>query len=217
VDRFFHQVTRVISTGPDETSLDNPKATISVIYGNSDSSVKVTITVDEYRSSEDASSAFQQALAASEKVPGFQPIRTGKLGQQAFAGTVTMGGETHIGSGVLDGRLIIGVTLAGFDATRSNISNLFAIVGIEDGMAKLTLPLVNTLGVLNPGDAKVNFLRGVLTNSTGASVASIPLFGQYIAAGFGAIHDSGTDMAIAHTSLPQPGLELAASHHSERH
>jgi len=46
LDSVFPQVTRVLSIGPDETSLGNPKATISVIYGNSDSSLKVTITID---------------------------------------------------------------------------------------------------------------------------------------------------------------------------
>ena len=47
VDSFFPQVTRVVSTGPNQTSLGNPQATIAVIYGNGDGSVKVTISVDE--------------------------------------------------------------------------------------------------------------------------------------------------------------------------
>ena len=46
LDSVFPQVTRVVSIGQDETSVGNPKATISVIYGNSDSSLKVTITID---------------------------------------------------------------------------------------------------------------------------------------------------------------------------
>jgi len=58
VDSFFPQITRVVSTGPNETGLGSPEATIAVIYGNSDSSVKVTISVDEYRSAADASSAW---------------------------------------------------------------------------------------------------------------------------------------------------------------
>ena len=156
VDSLFPQVTRVVSVGPDETGLGDPKATVSVIYGNSDGSVKVTITVDVYGSSKDASSAFQQALEASDRVPGFQPIRTPRLGQEAFAGSVTMGGETHIGSGVLNGRLIVGVTLAGFDATQQNISKLFAIIGIENAIAKVAEPLLNGSGVFNIDDAGTN-------------------------------------------------------------
>jgi len=153
VDSFFPQVTRVVSTGPNQTSLGNPQATIAVIYGNGDGSVKVTISVDEYRSAADASSAYQQALQASEQVPGFHLIPAPNLGQQAFAGTVTMGGETHIGSGVLNGRLIVGVTLAGLDATQQNITNLFAIAGMENTIARLIVPLVNISGLLQPAHA----------------------------------------------------------------
>jgi hypothetical protein len=98
----------------------------------------------------DASSAYQQALAASEQVPGFHPIPAPSLGQQAFAGTVTMGGETHIGSGVLSGRLIVGVTLAGLDASQQNITNLFAVIGMENTIARLIVPLV-PIGLLQPG------------------------------------------------------------------
>jgi hypothetical protein len=148
VDSFFPKVTRVVSTGPNETSLGSPQATIAVIYGNGDSSVKVTISVDEYRSAADASSAHQQALQASEQVPGFHPIPAPTLGQQAFAGSVTMGTETHIGSGVLNGRVIVGVTLAGLDATQQNIANLFAIAGMENTVARLIMPLVNLSGFL---------------------------------------------------------------------
>jgi len=176
VDSFFPQVTRVVSTGPNETSLGSPQATIAVIYGNSDSSVKVTISVDEYRSSADASSAYQQALQASEQVPGFHLIPAPTLGQRAFAGTVTMGGETHIGSGVLNGRVIVGVTLAGLDATQQNITNLFAIAGMENTVARLVVPLVNISGLLAPGHAPagdgtpVGLERDMVVHKAGAAV-----------------------------------------------
>src|SRR5215472_1936821 len=176
VDSFFPQVTRVVSTGPNETSLGSLQATIAVIYGNGDGSVKVTISVDEYRSAEDASSAYQQALQASERVPGFHLIPAPTIGQQAFAGTVTMGGETHIGSGVLSGRLIVGVTLAGLDATQQNISNLFAIAGMENTIARLIVPLV-PIGLLRPGDAPagdgggpVGLERDTIAHKAGAAV-----------------------------------------------
>jgi len=99
----------------------------------------------------DASSAYQQALQASEQVPGFRLIPAPSIGQQAFAGTVTMGGETHIGSGVLSGRVIVGVTLAGLDATQQNITNLFAVAGMENTVARLIVPLVNISGLLQLG------------------------------------------------------------------
>jgi hypothetical protein len=57
------------------------------------------------------------------------------VGQQSFAGTVTMGGETHVGLGALDGRLIVGATLAGFDATPDNLINLVALARAQDAAA----------------------------------------------------------------------------------
>jgi hypothetical protein len=189
VDSFFPQVSRVVSTGPNETGLGRPQATIAVIYGNGDSSVKVTISVDEYRSAEDASSAYQQALQASEQVPGFHLIPAPNIGQQAFAGTVTMGGETHIGSGVLNGRVIVGVTLAGLDATQQNIGNLFAIAGMENTVARLIVPLVDISGLLHNGHAPagdggspVGLERDTVAHKAGA-----------------AVHDGGTSGSFSFT------------------
>jgi len=48
VNRFFPEVTSEASTGHNLTAVGNPKATRSVIYANSDSSRKVTISVDNY-------------------------------------------------------------------------------------------------------------------------------------------------------------------------
>src|SRR5436305_12611374 len=58
VNHFFPEVTREASTGSNLTAVGNAKATRSVIYANSDSSKKVTITVDEYSTASDASSAY---------------------------------------------------------------------------------------------------------------------------------------------------------------
>jgi len=80
VNRFFPEVTRETSTGQNLTAVDNPKATRSVIYANSDSSKKVTITVDQYVSSADTSSAYQEAVQKSRMVPGSSqsPRRTSR-------------------------------------------------------------------------------------------------------------------------------------------
>ena len=93
VKRFFPEVAGEASTGRNLTAVANAKATRSVIYANSDSSKKVTITVDEYATASDASSAYQEAVAKSKTVPGFKPIPAENLGQNAFVGTVTQGGE----------------------------------------------------------------------------------------------------------------------------
>ena len=63
VNRFFPEVSREASTGRNLTAVANTKATRSVIYANSDSSKKVTISVDEYSTASDASSAYQEAVA----------------------------------------------------------------------------------------------------------------------------------------------------------
>ena len=136
VNRFFPEITREAATGQNLTAVGNAKATRSVIYANSDSSKKVTITVDQYASSRDASSAYQEAVQKSRTVPGFKPIPAENLGQNAFIGTVTQGGETHIGLGALDGTVIVGATLAGFDATPDIIDKLISMTREEEGVAK---------------------------------------------------------------------------------
>jgi hypothetical protein len=138
IDEFFPEVTQEASTGQNLTAVRNPKATRSVIYADSDSSKKVTITVDQYESSTEASSAYQQAVEKS-KIPGFKPVSVPNMGQEAFAGTVTMGAETHVGLGALVGKLIIGVTLAGYDATPDNIAKLVAVARKEEPAARAAM------------------------------------------------------------------------------
>ena len=138
VDEFYPQVTQEASTGQNLTAVGNPKATRSVIYANNDNSKKVTISLDQYESATDASSAYDQAVEKS-KIPGFKPVSVSMVGQKAFASTVTMGAETHVGLGVLVGKLIVGVTLAGYDATPDNVAKLVALAHREDAAARAAL------------------------------------------------------------------------------
>jgi hypothetical protein len=138
VNRFF-SVTREASTGSNLTAVGNPKATRSVIYANADSSKKVTITVDQYASPTDASSAYQEAVQKSKIVPGFKPVSASDLGQNTFIGTVTQGDETHIGLGALQGTLIVGATLVGYDPTPDNIAKLVSVTREEEAAAKVAL------------------------------------------------------------------------------
>lgn len=139
VNRFFPEVMREASSGRNLTAVANAKATRSVIYANSDSSKKVTITVDEYPTASDASSAYEEAVAKSKTVPGFKPISAENLGQNAFVGTVTQGGETHIGLGALRGTLIVGATLAGYDPTPENTVRLISLTREEERAAKVAM------------------------------------------------------------------------------
>ena len=138
VDEFYPQVAQEASTGQNVTAVGSPKATRSVIYANDDNSKKVTIPVDQYGSETDASSAYEQAVEKS-KIPGFKPVSISNVGQKAFAGTVTIGAETHVGLGALVGKLIVGVTLAGYDATPDNVAKLVALARKEDSAARAAL------------------------------------------------------------------------------
>ncbi len=114
-----------------------PKATRSVIYANSSNSKKVTITVDEYVSSNDASSAYEEAVQKSKAVPGFTPISAPDLGENAFMATVTRGEETHIGFGALHGNLILGITVVGYNPTPGTIIKLRSLAREEGATAKV--------------------------------------------------------------------------------
>jgi hypothetical protein len=139
VNRFFPEVTREANTGQNLTAVANAKATRSVICANSDSSKKVTITVDQYPTASDASSAYEVAVAKSKTVPGFKTVPAQNLGENAFIGTVTQGKETHIGLGALDGRLIVGATLAGYNPMPDTIANLISLTREEQSAAKAAL------------------------------------------------------------------------------
>jgi hypothetical protein len=78
-------------------------------------------------------------MAKSKSVPGFKPVTAENLGQHAFAGTVTQGGETHIGFGALHGLLIVGATLAGYDPTPENTAKLISLTREEERAAKAAM------------------------------------------------------------------------------
>jgi hypothetical protein len=139
IARLFPDITRETSTGPDLTATGNPKATRMVIYESGDGAKKVTITVDQYGSSRDASSAYKQAVQKSQSVPGFKPVQVPRLGQRAFTGTTTMDAETHIGLGALDHEMIVGATLAGYDATPDNVTKLVAVARMQGAAAERTV------------------------------------------------------------------------------
>jgi hypothetical protein len=68
-------------------------------------------------------------------VSGFTLLPAPDLGDQSFAGTVTQGDETHVGLGALSGKLIVGATIAGYDATPDNIAGLIALARAENDAA----------------------------------------------------------------------------------
>lgn len=138
VQKYFAEVTREQYSGSNSTAVGNPAATRSVFFVNADGSKKVTLSVDRYASNGAALTAYREAVGKS-KLPGFSPLTVPTIGQSTFAGRLTRGAETHVGMGALDGNLIVGATLAGFAASKTNINNLVSLARIEEATAKRAL------------------------------------------------------------------------------
>lgn len=124
----FPELTQETDMGWNPTASGSPLATRSVAFTNGDGSKKVTISVDAYANPGDAAAGFDKAVQLSRDVPGFTSVPVPSLGEQAFAGSVTKDAGTHVGIGVLDGRLVLGATTAGYDATPENIAKLVALM-----------------------------------------------------------------------------------------
>ena len=69
----------------------------------------MTLSVDQYASTNDAAAAYQTAVQGSKAAPGFKPAASPKLGQEAFVGTSQVAAEMHFGLWARDGRLIVAV------------------------------------------------------------------------------------------------------------
>lgn len=136
VQGFFPEISQELATGWNSTASGSPTATRSVAYTNSDGSKKVTISADEYATPADASAGYQKAVELSRAVPDVKAVPVPSLGEQAFAGSVTKDGQTHVGVGVLDGTMVLGATTAGYDATPENIAKLMAVIAAEVTAAK---------------------------------------------------------------------------------
>jgi hypothetical protein len=139
VHRYFPDITREASTGPNSSAVGKPTGTRVVVYTNSDGSRKLTLSVDQYGSSSDATAAYQQAVQGSQAAPGAKPAPAPNLGQQSFAGTSQVGAEMHFGLGAVDGRLIVAATYAGYPVTPDNSAKLVAVGGQELATAKQVL------------------------------------------------------------------------------
>jgi hypothetical protein len=140
VTQHFPGVTEEASIGPNQTTVGNATRSISVVFTSADGKGKVTLSVDEYASADDAAAAFQTAVEGSKVAPGFKPAAPPDLGQQAFAGSSQVGAEQHFGLGALDGRLIMSATHAGnIPVTAENSSKLIDLGRAELDTARQAL------------------------------------------------------------------------------
>jgi hypothetical protein len=140
VNKYFPDVTKEASTGPNETSVGKPIASRSVVFASADGKKKLMLSVDQYPSATDAAAAYQTAVQGSKAAPGFKPAASPNLGQEAFAGTSQVGAEMHFGLGARDGSLIMSATHAGdIPVTPDNSNNLISLGGMELTTAKQVL------------------------------------------------------------------------------
>jgi hypothetical protein len=140
VTKYFPEITKEASTGPNETSVGKPIASRSVGFASADGKKKVTLSVDRYASAREAAAAFQTAVQGSKTAPGFKPAAAPALGQEAFAGSSQVGTEMHFGLGARDGRLIMSATHAGdIPVTPDNSNNLISLSGAVFTAAKRVL------------------------------------------------------------------------------
>jgi hypothetical protein len=139
VKQVLPEMSQESATGEDETALGNPTGTRSATYATDDSSQRVVISVAHYQSSEDASSAFQEAVEGSLEAPGGEGETVSDLGEKAFIGTSARGGETHVGGGALYGELIVIVTLQGYDGTNKNKAKVTELIRMQAAAAKRVL------------------------------------------------------------------------------
>jgi len=140
VTRHFPDVTVEAGTGANETTVGKPVGSISVVFTSPDGKKKVTLSVDQYASADDAAAAFKTAVEGSKDAPGFKPSDAPAIGEEAFAGKSQVGSEEHFGLGARDGRLIISATHAGdIPATPENANALISLSDAELTTAKQVL------------------------------------------------------------------------------
>ena len=139
VKQVLPEMSQESATGEDESALGNPTGTRSATYATDDSSQRVVISVAQYQSSEDASSAFQEAVQGSLEAPGGEGETVSGLGEEAFIGVSAQGDETHAGGGALYGELIVNVTLQGYEGTNEDKAKVTELIRMQAAAAKRAL------------------------------------------------------------------------------
>ena len=139
VKQVLPEMSQETATGEDETALGNPRGTRSVTYATDDGSRRVVISVAQYQSARDASSAYMAAVQGSLAAPGGAGEAVSNLGEQAFIGVSAQGDETHVGAGALYGDLIVNVTLQGYAGAPENRASVTALIRMEAAAATRAL------------------------------------------------------------------------------
>jgi hypothetical protein len=139
VKQVLPEMSQETATGEDESALGNPRDSRSVTYATDDGSRRVVISVAQYQSAQDASSAYRAAVQGSLAAPGGAGEAISNLGEQGFIGVSAQGDETHVGAGALYGDLIVNVTLQGYDGTPENRARVTELIRMEAAAATRAL------------------------------------------------------------------------------
>jgi hypothetical protein len=139
VKQVLPEMSQETAAGEDETALGTPRGSRSVTYATADGSRRVVISVAQYQSSQNASSAYQAAVQGSLAAPGGAGEALSNLGEQAFIGVSAQGDETHVGAGALYGDLIVNVTLQGYDGTPENRASVTELIRMQAAAAARAL------------------------------------------------------------------------------
>jgi hypothetical protein len=139
VQEVVPEMTSETATGENATAVGNPTGTRAVTFATADGDQRVVLSVDRYRSSGDASTAFEEAFRASQEVPGVEAEAVSDLGEAALIGVVTQGDETHVGGGALFGDLIINATLQGYEGTDTNKATVTELIDRQAEHARQAL------------------------------------------------------------------------------
>jgi hypothetical protein len=122
VKEFFPGISRY-TFATRSTAFGKPVATRLADYTSGDGSQKVSLTVDQYVNPGEALVAYQEAAQKSQADES-NPIAISNVGQQVFAYTAAQAKGAHVSITALDGPLIVGATLTGYEATTDNIAKL---------------------------------------------------------------------------------------------
>lgn len=127
VQEMVPEIAEETATGENPTVVGHPAGNRAVTFATADGAQRIVLSVDQYRTADQAASAFQDAFQASQEVPGVEAEAVSNLGEAALIGVVTQGDETHVGGGALFGDLIVNATLqafAGTDANKATVAEL---------------------------------------------------------------------------------------------
>jgi hypothetical protein len=141
VQEVVPEIAGETDTGPNATVMGTPIANRAVTFATADGAHRIVLSVDEYRSADEASRFFNEALEASKDVPGVITESVPDLGDAALIGVVTQGNETHVGGGALFGKLIVNATLQAFEGTGENKEKVAELIRKQAAHAAKALGL----------------------------------------------------------------------------